>query len=104
MSFARSARVYPVSPTTLYASLQTILISFEGKKIEARTRQVFRLLRAIQKDYEKTGEVLSVLGKHVGNAYNQMANVSQSFSLLGQKLSSTQALRAGNEEEVVDEA
>ncbi|MBN1263754.1 MAG: DNA recombination protein RmuC [Candidatus Pacebacteria bacterium] len=99
MTFARSLRVYPVSPTTLYASLQTILISFEGKKIEARTRQVFRLLRAIQKDYDKTGEALSVLSKHVGNAYNQMANASQSFSLLGQKLSSTQTLDAGEEKE-----
>ena len=34
--FARQNRVYPVSPNTLYAHLQTILLSFEGKKIEAR--------------------------------------------------------------------
>jgi len=97
-SYARQARVYPVSPTTLYAHLQMILLSFEGKKIESRSRQVFRLLRAIHKDYDKTQSVLSVLGKHIGNAYNQMANVTQSFSLLGQKLSSTQALEAGEEE------
>ena len=52
--FTRQSRVYPVSPTTLYAHLQVILLSFEGKKIESRSRQVFRLLRAIQKDYDKT--------------------------------------------------
>ncbi|MFC1727401.1 DNA recombination protein RmuC [Patescibacteria group bacterium] len=97
-NFARQSRVYPVSPTTLYAHLQTILLSFEGKKIEARSREVFRMMRAIQKDYEKTDTLLSVLGRHLNNAYNQMNNVVSSFNLLGQKLSSTQALGKGKEE------
>ena len=52
--YARKHRVYPVSPTTLYAHLQMILLSFEGKKIENRSRQVFQMLRAVNKDYEKT--------------------------------------------------
>ncbi|MFC1711156.1 DNA recombination protein RmuC [Patescibacteria group bacterium] len=90
--FARKSRVYPVSPTTLYAHLQMILLSFEGKKIEARSREVFKMLRAIKKDYEKTENVLEVLGKHINNAYNQFSNVLKSFSLLGQKLSSTQSI------------
>ena len=98
--FARSYRVYPVSPSTLYAHLQTILLSFEGKKIEARSREVFRLLRAIKKDYEKTESSLSVLGKHLQNAYNQMSNVLSGFTLLGQKLSSTEAIGEGTKEEV----
>ena len=97
--FARQSRVYPVSPTTLYVHLQTILLSFEGKKIEVRSQQVFRMLRAIQKDYEKTESSLSVLGKHLQNAYNQMSNVLSGFTLLGQKLSSTGALDQGMKEE-----
>lgn len=96
--FARKYRVYPVSPTTLYAHLQMILLSFEGKKIETRSRQVFRMIRAINKDYEKTEDVLQILGKHINNAYNQFSNALQSFSLLGQKISSTQALSEPAEE------
>lgn len=96
--YARKHRVYPVSPTTLYAHLQTILLSFEGRKIEARSREVFRLLRAIRKDYEKTESSLSVLGKHLQNAYNQMSNVLSGFTLLGQKLSSTEAIGEGVKE------
>lgn len=99
-SFARANRVYPVSPTTLYVHLQTILLSFEGKKIESRSKEVFRLLRAIQGDYQKTEGALSVLGKHLQNAYNQMANVLSGFTLLGQKLSSTRALGEGEKEEL----
>ncbi|MFH0863580.1 MAG: DNA recombination protein RmuC [Candidatus Gottesmanbacteria bacterium] len=97
--FAKKNRVYPVSPTTLYAHLQMILLSFEGKKLETRSREVFRLLRAIQGDYEKIDGNLSILGNHVKNAYNQMNNVLSSFSLLGQKLTSTHSLDNGEEKQ-----
>lgn len=94
---ARRLRVYPVSPNTLYVHLQTVLLSFEGQKIEVRSRQVFRLLRAVQKDYEETGSVLTLLGKHLSNAYHQMSNVRHSFSLLGEKLVSTRSLGTSDE-------
>ena len=90
--FARNARVYPVSPNTLYAHLQVLLLSFQGKELEQKTQEVFRLLRAIQKDYGKIDENLGVLGKHVTNAYNSMNTVTSSFSQLGQKLTQTKML------------
>ena len=96
--FARKNRVYPVSPNTLYANLQVILLSFQGKEIEKRTKQVFVLMRAIQKDYTKITDELSVLNRHITNSYNQMANVNSGFALMGQKLSSTQALGEIKEE------
>ncbi len=89
MDFSRRSRVYPVSPNTLYAHLQVLLLSFQGKELEQKSREVFRLLRAIQKDYEKTGEQLGVLGRHIGNAYNTMSSVTGSFDTLGQKLEKT---------------
>ncbi len=98
MEYARKLRVYPVSPNTLYAHLQVLLVSFQGKELEQKSREVFRLLRAIQKDYGKVEEHLGVLGRHVNNAYNTMSTVSGSFSLLGQKLSQTQQLGGTAEE------
>lgn len=92
MTFAKRHRVYPVSPTTLYAHLQTILLSFAGKQIEIKTKQVFKLLRGMTQDYEKIVAGLGVMGRHVTNAYNQMNNVNQAVTQLGQKLSSTQTL------------
>jgi DNA recombination protein RmuC len=96
ITHAQKARVYPVSPTTLYAHLQTILLSFEGQKIESSAREVFRILRAIQKDYTKVEDNLGILQKHLNNAYNMMGNVFQSFTQLGQKISSTQTLDSGS--------
>ena len=98
MNFARGLRVYPVSPNTLYAHLQVLLLSFQGKELEQKSKEVFRLLRAIQKDYEKTGEQLGVLGRHIGNAYNSMSSVSGSFDVLGQKLHNTHQLGENKEE------
>ncbi|MBU1327187.1 DNA recombination protein RmuC [Patescibacteria group bacterium] len=92
MEYTRKMRVYPVSPNTLYAHLQVLLLSFQGKDLEQKSRQVFQLLRAIQKDYGKVEENLGVMGRHVNNAYNSMNTVSSSFNLLGQKLSQTQTL------------
>lgn len=92
LDYARKARVYMVSPSTLYAHLQTILLSFEGKKIESKSKELFTLLRSIQIDYEKIEENMSTLGKHINNAYSQFANVLSGFSSLGQKLNSTKNL------------
>jgi len=93
IDYARDNRVYPVSPTTLYAHLQTILLSFEGQKIESRSQEIFSLLRGIQKDYQKLETNINVLNKHLTNAYNQIGNTSQTVNIIGQKLSSARQLK-----------
>jgi len=92
MDFAKQSRVYIVSPTTLYAHLQTILLSFEGKKIELRSRDLFKMLRALQIDFHKVEENMAVLGKHINNTSSQFANVNTGFSQIGQKINSTKSL------------
>jgi DNA recombination protein RmuC len=101
-TFARRLRVYPVSPNTLYAHLQVLLLSFEGKDLEQKSKEVFRILRAIQNDYHKVEENLSTLQKHLNNAYNMMTNVFSSFNLLGQKISSTQKLGDGSKNDKIE--
>ena len=93
LDYARKLRVYIVSPSTLYAHLQTILLSFEGKKIEHKSKELFALLRGILIDYEKVDENLNTLGKHLNNAHSQFANVSNGFKKLSDKLNSTKHLR-----------
>lgn len=92
LEFAYQQRVLPVSPTTFYAYLRAILMSFEGQKIEARARQILRTIKALQQDYNKVENFLSVLNRHLTNAYNQMNNVMSAFNLLGQKITITTAL------------
>jgi len=100
--YAGSKRVLPVSPTTFYAYLRAILMSFEGHKVEAKARQVLSTIRAIQKDYEKVEENLGVLQKHVNNANNTMGNVLNTFGQLGQKVSNARNLGT-EEKELLEE-
>lgn len=90
--FAAHKRILPVSPMSFYAYMKSILMSFEGQKIQSQTKEILTTLRSIKKDYEKTDEALSVLQKHVSNSYNQLTNVSKIFSGIGQKLNSTHLL------------
>ncbi len=92
IDYARKSRVYVVSPNTLYAHLQTILLSFEGKKIESRTKEIHKLLRTLQMDHEKVNENLDVLGKHINNASSQFVNVAGGFMQIGQKLKTAATL------------
>ena len=98
MDFAKQSRVYVVSPTTLYAHLQTILLSFEGKKIESKSRDLFKMLRALQVDYNKVEENMVVLGKHINNSQSQFSNVSTGFNQLGNKLESVKSIDANIKE------
>lgn len=90
--YAQGKRVLPVSPTTFYAYLKAILMSFEGQKIEAQAKEILSALRAIQKDYEKVGDNLSILQKHLSNAFNMMGNVYSVFTQLGQKIALTKSI------------
>ncbi len=94
MNLSKDLRVYPVSPTTLYANLQTILLSLESQKIAGKSAEVFTLLKAIQKDYDKLNDNFLLMGKHLTNAYNTMNTTSQTMNQIGNKLSSTKDLKA----------
>lgn len=98
--YAQGKRVLPVSPTTFYAYLKAILMSFEGQKIEAQAKEILSSLRAIGKDYEKTEENLNILQKHLTNAYNMMGNVFTSFGTLGRKITSTGKLGSDSKEKI----
>lgn len=90
--YAHEKRVLAVSPTTFYAYLRTILISFEGNKIAREAKEILSALKAIQGDANKFNEVLGTLNRHVTNAYNSMSQVNGSFMVLGQKINSVERL------------
>jgi DNA recombination protein RmuC len=97
--YSGEKRVLPVSPTTFYAYIKAILMSFEGQKIEAQAKQILASLRAIQKDYSKVDDNLNILQKHLTNAFNMMGNVFSAFTQLGQKITNTQSLGEGDKKE-----
>ncbi|MEX2007687.1 MAG: DNA recombination protein RmuC [Candidatus Levyibacteriota bacterium] len=98
LDYARQSRVYLVSPNTLYTHLQTILLSFEGRKLEQTSKEVMKLLRSLKIDYGKVEENMGVLGKHINNASSQFANVTSGLTYLGQKIHSVDRLEEKTQE------
>jgi DNA recombination protein RmuC len=92
LELARHYRVYPVSPTTLYSHLQTVLLSFQGAQIETKSKAIMAILNSLQSDYVKLEGNLGTLNRHLTNAYNQLNTTQNSFNTLGQKLTSIKQL------------
>lgn len=97
--FAGVKRVLPVSPMSFYAYMKAILMSMEGQRIQSKAKEILEILQSIKKDYEKVDESMSVLNKHVTNAYNQVSQVTKNFLSMGQKLNSTNLLSKPEKQE-----
>src|SRR3990167_1168878 len=96
--YSAKYRVLPVSPMTFYAYLRAILMGFEGQKISQHAQKILAGLRAIQKEYEKVGDNLDTLGKHVTNSYNMISQVDTGFSKLGEKIKNTSTIEQEEKE------
>src|SRR3989337_2966164 len=77
--YSHKRRVLPVYPSTSYAYMRAILMSFEGKKIEERARAILASLRGIQNDSEKFGDALRVLTKHINDTKNTSDLVNSKY-------------------------
>ncbi len=95
--YAHKKRVLPVSPSTFYAYMRAILMSFEGKKIEERARGILAALRGIKGDSEKFGETLRVLTKHINDTKNTADMVNSRYISLNSKIDTAQSLKGSSE-------
>lgn len=93
IDYASHKRILPVSPMSFYAYLRSILIGFEGQKITEQAKEILSGIRSIQNDYEKVGETIDTLEKHITNSYNMMTNVTTGFDKLGIKIKSTASIK-----------
>lgn len=100
--YSSKMRVLPVSPMTFYAYLKAILMGFEGQKISRKAQEILSSLRGIQKEYEKVGENMDVLSRHISNSYNMMNQVQTGFSRLGQEITSSSSLRSDEQNLIKD--
>jgi len=92
MAYAYKRRVVPVSPSTFYAFLRSVLLSFEGQRITEEIRSVQASLRAIHQETTKFAELLSTLQTHINNAYTMMSKVSSQFLSLSSKVDGVQKI------------
>jgi DNA recombination protein RmuC len=66
--YCRSRKVIAVSPNTLYAHLQVILMGLQGMQIEENAKKLLASLAGLQKQLENVADPFGKLGTHLKNA------------------------------------
>lgn len=98
INYAYKRRVMPVSPSTFYAFLRSVLLSFEGQKIAAEIKTIQQAMRAIHTETEKFADILQTLQTHINNTYNTMSRAATQFLSLSSKVENVQ--RIDNRKEI----
>lgn len=75
--YAMSKKVVPVSPSTFYAYLMSIVFGLRGYKIEQKAEKITKELSEIQNDFEKFAADFEILGKHLNYANTKYDELSR---------------------------
>src|SRR5919199_962011 len=86
LAYAHEKRVLPVSPTTLTAYLQVVLLGLKGLQIEQHAHEVMAYCAQLQKDFGKFKEDFDLVGKHLGNAQNKYVDAEKRLDKFETKL------------------
>lgn len=65
---AMAKKVIPVSPNTLYAYLQAIVLGLRGMNVEKEAHLILKRLDQLKNDFARFYESYDLMGKHLNNA------------------------------------
>jgi DNA recombination protein RmuC len=68
LEYAHTKRVLPVSPTTLTAYLQVVVLGLRGLQIEQHAQEVMAYCAQLQKEFGKFKEDFELVGTHLDRA------------------------------------
>jgi DNA recombination protein RmuC len=86
LEYAHDKRVLPVSPTTLTAYLQVIVLGLKGLQIEQHAQEVMAYCAQLQKDFGRFRDDFDLVGKHLGNAHTKFLDAEKRLDRFETKL------------------
>ncbi len=87
VEFGYKNRVFIVSPNSFYYFLKLVLTGLETHKIDKIAQRILAVFEEVKVDSEKLGQQLSVLARHIRNAYMAMDATEKQFEKIEDKLS-----------------
>src|SRR5882672_4037306 len=75
--YCRTRNVVAVSPNTLYAHLQVILMGLQGMQIEENAKRMQKNLAGLQSQFEKFADPFGKIGTHLKNAVQSYAEAEK---------------------------
>ena|ERR1041384_282536 len=79
-------RVFPVSPNSLYAYLQTIIVGMNGMRVSQRAESILREIQSLKLEFEDFDNVYGKLGTHLKNAVNNYEACARELNKLESRL------------------
>jgi DNA recombination protein RmuC len=95
--YALDEKVIPVSPNSLYAYLQAIVLGLRGLKIEQRAEQILITLQKLTNDFNSFKDEFDTLGKHISNAHTKYEDADKKLLKFDNKLSSVESMNPEEE-------
>jgi DNA recombination protein RmuC len=97
-AYALSKRVIPVSPNSLYAYLQAIVLGLRGLKIESGAQRIINHLDRLKGDFERFRKEFETVGTHLNNAKGRYDDADRRLERFGDRL-----LGAGQDPEALSD-
>lgn len=85
-SYCLQEKVFPVSPYSLYAYLQAIVLGLKGLHIEKTAREILGHLGRLQGDLHEFQRDYEIMGEHIRHAANKYEEASRKLDRLGDRL------------------
>lgn len=89
LTYAFARRVIPVSPGTIYAYLQAIVLGLRGMQVERQAQEILAHLSRLQADLTRFQEKFQTLGTHLTNAHNRYEEITRDLERLTARLTLT---------------
>src|SRR5256885_12575548 len=86
LTYAHEKRVLPVSPTTLTAYLQVVVLGLKGLQIEQHAHEVMAYCAQLQKDFGRFKEDFDLVGTHLGRAHSSFDKAEKRLDKFETKL------------------
>jgi DNA recombination protein RmuC len=86
LTYAHEKRVLPVSPTTLTAYLQVVVLGLKGLQIEQHAQEVMAYCAQLQKDFGRFKEDFDLVGTHLGRAQTKFVDAEKRLDKFETKL------------------
>lgn len=93
-SYALAKRVIPVSPNTLYAYLQAILLGLRGLKIESKAKEMLAFIAQLRGELGRLTEDFEKIGTHIGNASSAYEKTEKRLTRITERVATVEGEEA----------
>lgn len=84
--------VIPVSPSTLYAYIQIVLLGMKGMQVSKKAKEILDSIKSMESEFGRVLESYAVIGNHLTHAQQKYAETDKYLSKFGNRLQGTIAI------------